>query len=494
MGNLISYEYKVNIKFVDKDNHEIPINTNYIEYIIMDHDYSNAITPTILLKLKLDSDVYNKMSESQNTGKVYLEINKTSNNTTSNVEESYINEQFDYIMTENPNPLKEFDKSVVLGESGKSFRSCCLGLIKRSLLDKNNKQFEGIIKNTNILALVQHGLSHIPDVIIEPPSQNDLVESITIPPTDSVAKFLNYVNSIHSIYTGQYTFYIDLKNTFMKSNSGKWIDTKDGQLPYIAIDVRDLTLYGDTVSAGMIVDEKQKSYIMYISADDVKITTDKVSQQVLSSIVSIDSEGKTDESTVGTVEEGDSNDGLDTEDHKENQSKKSSKIYINSDNQSTSTSTASSVENNLVILDLLKRDADASIFTLNKEYLITNMVGNNLYTGRYYITKKKDIFFNKGITFGYNVYLSLKMSVNYQHLKNSDGKNTSGGFYIKSGYDYEDEEEDDIEYDPGDLNIKHKSDSKETKNKTTTEKKPKKKKKEEKNKDNNEEEQYDIKD
>ena len=70
----------------------------------------------------------------------------------------------------------------------------------------------------------------------------------------------------------------------MKSNSGKYIDPKDNEHPYIAIDIRKLTDV-DVNLAGMVTDDDQEAYIIYVDAADAEIHPDRVTPETASKIV-----------------------------------------------------------------------------------------------------------------------------------------------------------------------------------------------------------------
>ena len=58
-------------------------------------------------------------------------------------------------------------------------------------------------------------------ILVEPLINNTQIENITVPPVDSVMKYLAYLNSKYNFYNDQYMFFIDIDKTYLKSNSGK---------------------------------------------------------------------------------------------------------------------------------------------------------------------------------------------------------------------------------------------------------------------------------
>lgn len=392
------YSYRLEIRYIASSNHkEYIIPSPSVTFVYIMHDYDNDIRPYIMVKIKLDASIYNMMINDQGKGKVSLNIMKYNKDGTSSVYTSYINDQFDFVMSENPNVTPVFDKEVA--GQGIAYKTCMVGLFKSELMHYNQKQFDGVYKNTNTSSLIQNATSHM-KILIEPFRYNPSIESIVVPPINSVVEFIAYINQKYNFYGDQYVYFNDFDKTYLKSNSGKYINANDGQNPYVAFDIRDMTNYKAN-TAGFIVDNSQNAYIIYTDPSYVQISTDRITPYTASNIVTIDSNGKQQMSKV------------DTSSIINTSPDKDSTLYIPSDDPHGAEYIANSLKNNTVTMVISKTEMDTSIFTPNKEYLISNYEGNNKYTGRYYMSFKQEYFYNTEVEFMCLSNIGLRMVVHY---------------------------------------------------------------------------------
>lgn len=391
------YSYRLEIRYIASNHKEHIIPSPSVTFVYVMHDYDNDIRPYIMVKIKLDASIYNMMITDQGKGKVSLNIMKYNKDGTSSVYTSYIHDQFDFIMTENPNTTPMFDNAV--DGQGIAYKTCVIGLFKTELLHYNQKQFDGVYKNTTTSSLVQNATSHM-KMIIEPFRYNPTIDSIVVPPINSVTEFIAYVNQKYNFYGDQYIYFNDFDRSYLKSNSGKYINANDGQNPYVAFDIRDMTNYKAN-TAGFIVDNSQNAYIVYTDPTYVQISTDRITPYAASNIVTINSNGQQNIAKV------------DTSSIINTSPDKDSTIYIPSDDPHGAEYIANSLKNNTVTMIISKTEMDTSIFTPNKEYLISNYEGNNKYTGRYYISFKQEYFYNTEVDFMCLSNIGLRMVVHY---------------------------------------------------------------------------------
>lgn len=392
------YQYAVEISYISSEtNKEQRIVPQSIEYITTSYDYENAIMPYLCIKIKLDASIYNNMVKDQDKGKLYLNIKKYNINGTSSMFVSYINDQFDYIMSDNPNTVNQLDK-LVEGK-GQAYKLCIIGLYKKELTANNQKQFNGIYKNTTMSSLVINATSHM-KMLIEPFKYNTTIESINIQAIPTVMQYLAYLNNKFNFYGDQYMYFMDFNMTYLKSNSGKYIDAKDNQYPYVAIDIRDMTDYKSN-TVGMITDDEQKAYIIYVDAADASIHPDRITPQTSANIATINSNAEMNIQTIDTSMIVNTVPNLD------------SMVYVKSDDPNNSEYIANTLKNSAVTIIINKTELDAMVLTPNKEYLISNYSGNGQYTGRYYMSFKKELFQNNGMYFTYGASIGLRMVIHY---------------------------------------------------------------------------------
>lgn len=397
MAVISTYTYNIEISYVQSDpEEEYEIQAQSIDYLVITNDYMNALTPTICFKIKLDSALYDRMQKDQDKGKVILNIQSKRPSATSSIYKSYICDQFDYIMTDSPNTTSDLEQQA---PAGTTFHTCIIGLIKKENLSKNQKQFNGIYNNTTMAALVDDATKDM-KILMEPLKNNTAINGFTVPPIDSVMKFLAYLNSKYNFYNDQYMFYIGLERTYMISNSGKYLDPKDNQYPYVAIDIRKLT-DSNLNLAGLVVDDEQDAYIIYIDEQDASFHLDRVTPETAANIASVAKDGKNEQVTI------------DTSALVNTQPQLNAVTYLQSDDPNSAQYVANVLENNAVTIVVNKTEIDTSILTPNKEYLISNYEGNNQYTGRYNLAWKRELFLHTGANFTCAVNMGLKLVLHY---------------------------------------------------------------------------------
>lgn len=375
------------------------IQKEFIKYIIVEHDYNNRIMPIMYIKLNLIPSVYNQMVPDQGKGKIYLKLYRTRRKgATSSAPKKVIYDEFDYYMTDDPNTYRKLD--TINEEKGTAFKTCIIGLIKIDLQKQNQRTFEGIYKNTNSMSLIQSATSNM-KMVIQPFDNNTEFETFMCPTVPTIAQFISYINSKASFYKGSYMYYMDLDKTYLRSNDGSYIDIKDDDFKYVAFDVRDLTHY-QALTSGMVEDQEQDAYIIYISGSDVQIIIDRVTSNL-----------------VGQVE------GIDAGDGKKLQTSIVDTSYITNISTAGSIISSSTVDPNHAsnistrvaessdTMIITKIDMDSKIFTPNKQYLLCNYEDNPKYCGVYYMVNKKEIYLRNGDQMNCQMTITFKKCADF---------------------------------------------------------------------------------
>ena len=396
-----TFKYDCELHFNDKDGNSTDIMKETIKYIIISHDYKGKIMPIIYLKANIRPSVYNKMVPQQGTAKLVLTLTSARDSgSTSSVAKNVVHDEFDYFMTDDPNAYKVLDE---IGEDkGSSYKTCTIGLIKSGLVQQNRKTFEGIYKNTNTLSLIQSATSEM-NMVIQPFTNNTELESFTCPAVSSIGQFINYINSMHSFYPGDYIYYMDFDKTYLRANDGSYIDIKDNDFRYIAFDVQDLTQYS-ALSSGIVEDQDQNAYIIYVDANNAQVTTDRVTADLNGLIKSIDTSSTNNSSDVSVVDTSaitNINTNLD------------SITIIPSADPNAATNTATKISENATILTITKTDMNSRIFTPNKQYMLSYYYDNPAYCGLYYLIGKTEIYLNTGTIMKCQMTIQLKKCADF---------------------------------------------------------------------------------
>jgi hypothetical protein len=144
----------------------------------------------------------------------------------------------------------------------------------------------------------------------------------------------------------------------------------------------------------MYIDKRKGKYTININTSDTEYTKNNVSNKLVNKITTIDSEGNVIEKNV--------------ESNKTNVTSTINQIInlsnndINAINNITST-----LDINNIMVTLTKNDLDASMFTMNKEYII-NDPNHKEYNGRYLISSTKQIFIKQTDYFIMTTVLTFK--------------------------------------------------------------------------------------
>lgn len=415
-----------------------------VTYILIEHDYKKRVMPIIYLKVKILPSIYNQMVPDQGKGKLYLSLyRKQIKSSTSSIYRNVIRDEFDYYMTDDPNTFQELETNGE--ESGESFRVCTIGLIKTELQTLNKKVFQGVYKNTNIVSLVQEATKHMGDVVIQPFLYNTPITEFTCPAVPSVGQFLHYLNSQYSFYNGSYIFYMDLDKTYIRSNDGSYIDIKDGDNKYIAIDIRDLTDH-QSFAVGQLDDRSQKAYIIYVSGTDAQIVTDRETSELVGQVQSVNNsqiadpnlanltamsnnlgtitdttgttttvnaDGTTSTTNNGTATTTTTTDVIDTSAITNIDSKLEATILVSSIDPNAAGVISSTIAENACTLEISKSDMDSRIFTPNKQYLLCNYNDNQKYCGVYYLVKKQEIYLRTGSQMNCRMIITMRKAADF---------------------------------------------------------------------------------
>ena len=394
-----TYIYDCELFFNSIDGTSTEILKDTIKYIIVEHDYRKAIMPVMYMKVNLVPSVYNKMVPEQGTSKLYLKLYRTRRKgSTSATAKKVIYDEFDYFMTDDPSGYKKLD--TIGEEKGIAYKECFIGIIKLDLQKQNQRSFESVYKNTNMVSLVQNATSHM-KMIIQPFANNEYFNYLVCPPVNTVGQFLAYLNTRKSFYNGSYTYYMDFDKTYLRSNDGSYIDAKDGDYKYIAFDIRDLTA-NQALTTGMVEDPNQDAYIIYVAARDAQINVDRITSSLVSDIQAVDTK---DGSTLQTAV-------VNTSYNTNIGTSGANVTHVSVDpNAATNMSTRIAENSNTMIIT--KVDMDSRVFTPNKQYLLCNYEDNPKYCGIYYMVSKKEIYLRNGAQMTCQMTITFKKCADF---------------------------------------------------------------------------------
>lgn len=372
------YLYKANIRYV-LNNETIEIDPLNIKSILIDYDYSALNMPMIFVTLNISQELLDVMIENQNAGTILFDMNRSVGN--SDVPElftRYISDEFLYFVTEGDN-----DK---LDETQTHQVTTTIGLLSLNCINSNKKSVSGVV-SCNQITMLYYLLSHMP-VVIEPPRSNKVIENMILPPVNSIAKMLQYLNSVNTFYTTQYRFFIDFDCTYLLSSSGKAV-LKDTDKINTILFVLKNEYDDDGKTIGMKIDSSKSIYEIFIDEDDYEISDDHISEKSFSKVLAANASGEVFKKDIYTSEES------------VLVNTKYKSIRLMNDNNTLLDNFTSSIKSSSIQFLIEREYIDSSVITPNKEYIIRGdeVYNSEVYDGRYLLTRKRDVFVRDSDTF-----------------------------------------------------------------------------------------------
>ena len=392
-SNSNTYEFKIDARLVLNDQEEV-ILTEGIKSITTLYNYDNYNIPIIYIGVNLQSDLYDKMVKYQEEAYITLIISKYESNSHTAIDLNYIKDRFTYTMTTDANYNKELDEFDSSGDNiSQRYKKGYAGLIKIDTTNDNKQVINDIIKKSNMASIIHKYTKHM-KMVMEPLHVDKEFDTLIIPPIDSVAKLLSFLNKQSSFYRNGYRYFVDFDKTYLLSQEGNPVD--DGELSFdsMVINVLETTDDASKVS-GMRTDRSNNVYIMNIDAMNTNMEIKKSNDKVYNKIMIVTSDGVVREESLDIPRTKDSSDKLRIE-------------KIQSDNADYIDYMKHTVEDSTVILHITKTEIDSSTITPNKEYLVNNYNAFKEYDGRYVLSYKKEVFLNKDGTFISSVLFGLR--------------------------------------------------------------------------------------
>ena len=393
MAISVTYSYKVDASFV-LDGKEEKIIPETIGSVVTNYDYDNNNIPIIYLGVRLETSLYNKMLLNSERATVTLTISKCKNTGGNSIYTNYIKDTFTYTMSTNPDYNETIEKqSDTYNQIGTNYREGHIALIQSSVTDNNKKIMNNIIKNSNMASIIHKYTSHM-KMVIEPLHVNKLFNFLIIPPIESVAKLLNYLNRQSVFYRGGYRYFVDFDKTYLLSAQGNPVDAKDGTYSTVIIDLADPV---DDISTqtGVVTDHSKQAYILNMNANNTITQVKKSEDKIFNKIIGVDSFGNTRELTLNIPKTQGSTDKIRLE-------------RVPADNIDYTNYLKDNIENSVILFSVTKTEIDSSLITPNKEYIVRNYPTFSEYNGRYVLSYKKEAFVAQGDNFINSIIFGLR--------------------------------------------------------------------------------------
>ncbi len=393
------YNYKIVLKYINSTNIEVEIDPTQIQYILIDKDFENINMPVITIFGSIEKNILDDMIRHSNDNLVTLGIYKYDNtNQNDNITEKYFNDKFIYMLNEDLSRTDKLDnpQGIDSKTGNRQYREVTIFLIQQNAINNNRQTINGVYHNASMNSLILQSTNYLGNMLLEPIKYDTRFDQVIIPPIDSISNYIRYLNdNLGVFYDSPYRFFIDFDTTYLVSSSGNAIRARNQYIYTIVIDIREIDS-NISEEPGAYVDLKSGKYTIGIDASKVEYVKNNVTNKIVNKVTVINSKGDVFEQDI--------------EDNKAKVTSTINQIMnISNNDQNVINNISYSVESANVTITIVKNDLDASLFTLNKEYIINDPVHDS-YAGHYILLQVKQLFIKQNENFIMSTVLKFKKS------------------------------------------------------------------------------------
>ena len=289
----LKFEYYVDLQYKNKEGKLEEIPQTNVKSIKIHKEYDTYNMPIVTLNLTSDKrlvdDMINNMKDSSLIMKMYKFQVDTDENV-SVVKELYFQEEFTYITQQDISKAgvdTDYAAEKLDGDTKKDiYVDIHLGLISKSLMESNLKPNNSTIYNSTMQDIITSLLNINVPLLIEPFDKTEKIDQLIIPPKESIAKTLDYLNTVRVFYNTGYRFFMDFENIFLVSKAGKATLRSNDKYENILIDVMDLSEQG-VFAEGIEDDTEHKQYIITVPNTSVNYVKDNITDKELDGFTAI---------------------------------------------------------------------------------------------------------------------------------------------------------------------------------------------------------------
>ena len=393
------YNYKIVLKYINSTNIEVEIDSTQIQYILIDKDFENINMPVITIFGSIEKNILDDMIRHSNDNLVTLGIYKYDNtDQNDNITEKYFNDKFIYMLNEDLSRTDKLDnpQGIDSKTGNRQYREVTIFLIQQNAINNNRQTINGVYHNASMNSLILQSTNYLGNMLLEPIKYDTRFDQVIIPPIDSISNYIRYLNdNLGVFYDSPYRFFIDFDTTYLVSSSGNAIRARNQYIYTIVIDIREIDS-NISEEPGAYVDLKSGKYTIGIDASKVEYVKNNVTNKIVNKVTVINSKGDVFEQDI--------------EDNKAKVTSTINQIMnISNNDQNVINNISYSVESANVTITIVKNDLDASLFTLNKEYIINDPVHDS-YAGHYILLQVKQLFIKQNENFIMSTVLKFKKS------------------------------------------------------------------------------------
>lgn len=271
-------------------NDSFDIKQENFKTFLRDNNYDKENLSKIVCSLTLDKNNIDKIILNAKTASITIYANKIhveddgATQTQDAAQQTVWSGEYSYFITDDINYNKEIDYAN--DPSRKDvYKSLFLGLFFKSSNEQNSAVANDVIVNTAIMNVVADKLSAYPTTI-QAFDYNEIIDQLTIPPQESLSKFVAFMNSYKVFYSTPYRFFIDCDCIYLLSSSGEAVAKKTEKYSSVYFTIQSLDK-AEALIQGMEEDEANKRYSIDINVKDSNYTFDNTTCKYMNDISAI---------------------------------------------------------------------------------------------------------------------------------------------------------------------------------------------------------------
>lgn len=386
------YSYRATLFFVDsEDNSTTEIAQDNIKSILIDKNFEDLNQPVLMLSVSVDRKILNRIIETQEDSLMALTLYKVNENNPDYIGDKVLEDLFIYMTDEDISYTNELDYNNDEHDRNDLFRNITFYLLKRDTVNnmnqvintcnRGNRSIVGdkvFIEPITMTDLLMRVADYFWPLLIEPLQHNPNFDQVVIPPVTKVSDYIEYLNdNLYTFYDSGYRFFVDYDSAYIVSESGNKVEHRNEDYSTVIIEIGEL-LSLEHGRQGLIVDDNNSCYRIFLPVTYTKFTKNPFTKRMVTNVTSLTSSGEVSSKNI-------------LENITKNNTAKTKLFITKTSNPNIASNIESGLQNRNITLDINKPDLDASIFTVNKEYIIRNQVHPE-YDGKYLIQNVKQVF------------------------------------------------------------------------------------------------------
>lgn len=293
----LKYEYYIDLYYNHPDyKDKNKIDQKNIKSLTIYKEYDKYNMPIATMNLHIDKKFADHIIKNSKNTTMTMMVYKYQLDNSAAIKQLYFTHEFSYLTDDDTNKTEDIDYAKTNSKEEDRedvYRILKLGLISKKLVDSNLSPNNATIYNSSMQNIIVDLLNIGEPLLIEPFTETEPVDQLIIPPKESLAKTLDYLNTVRVFYNTGYRFFMDLDNIYLVSKSGKATLRNLDKYETVKFNLSDIGAKEDAVLEGFRDDDKTKSYIIDVPTTDIKYGKDNITDKELNGFTAVIDASKT---------------------------------------------------------------------------------------------------------------------------------------------------------------------------------------------------------